>query len=86
MTDTLDHSREPLWVTDEEMIRRIGAPEKITRAVVKRLDETPRSGFPKKEKLYGDRRYWPAVKAYYDALYGLKIRDPSQPRRAHDAR
>jgi hypothetical protein len=61
--------RETLWITDAELIRRLGAPEKIAREALRALDAA-QSGFPKKQKLWGDRRYWPAVKAYFDASYG----------------
>lgn len=56
---------QTLFVTDIEMIRRIGVPEKIARAAIKALDENPRSGFPKKSELWGNRRYWPAVEIWF---------------------
>lgn len=66
---------ETLWVTDEEMFKRLGVPAKIGREAIHALDamEGRRSGFPQKSKLWGDRRYWPAVRAYFDAANGLKI-------------
>ena len=57
MTDTIDHNRETLWVTDTELIKRLGSPRDATRAVLRMLDANPASGFPKKQKLWGDRRY-----------------------------
>jgi hypothetical protein len=66
-----DAPRETLWITDAELIRRIGAPEKIARDALRALDHNPRSGFPQKQKLWGDRRYWPAVKAYFDRTNGI---------------
>jgi hypothetical protein len=57
-----------LWVTDAELIRRLGVPEKKAREAIRMAEA--RAGFPKKQKLWGDRRYWPAVKAYFDNLYG----------------
>lgn len=62
---------ETLWVTDAELIRRSGVPEKIARAAIQVLDSTRGSGFPPKQKLWGDRRYWPAVKAFFDRTSGL---------------
>ena len=67
-TDT----RETLYVTDAELIRRIGVPEKIARSVIKQLDAKQANTFPQKSKLWGNRRYWPAVKAYLDRHGGLK--------------
>jgi predicted RNA polymerase sigma factor len=74
MTDTLTHdARETLYITDAELIRRMGVPEKIARDAIRALDHNPKSGFPKKDRLWGDRRYWPAVKAYLDRLNGLNM-------------
>jgi hypothetical protein len=56
---------ETLFVSDVEMIRRIGVPERIARAAIRALDENPHSRFPKKSALWGNRRYWPAVKAWF---------------------
>lgn len=66
-----------LWVTDAELIRRMEVPEKIARETLRMLDSKP-TGFPRKQKLWGDRRYWPAVKAYFDAQYGLSMSVPQR--------
>jgi hypothetical protein len=58
-----------LFVSDAEMIRRIGAPREIARAAFKSLDAAPQSGFPKKHKLWGNKRYWPAVIDWFDQSY-----------------
>ncbi len=76
MTDA--NTIETLWITDAEMIRRLGVPEKVMRRAIKALDENRRSGFPRKVGLYGDRRYWPAVKEYMDRTNGLKLADPER--------
>lgn len=67
-TETLEREQDKLWVTDAEMIRRIGVPEKKAREAIRMLERM--AGFPKKEPLWGDRRYWPAVKGYMDKRYG----------------
>jgi hypothetical protein len=70
MTEQSD--REPtLWVTDAEIIRRLGAPEKIAYQAIHMLDRNRASGFPQKNKLWGGRRYWPAVKRYFDQTNGM---------------
>lgn len=56
---------ETVWVTDAELIRRSGVPEKIMRQNLRGLDNNPRSGFPKKNKLWGGRRHWPSVQEYW---------------------
>ena len=65
--------KDTLYITDAELIRRMGVPEKIAREAIRMLDADRRSGFPQKQKLWGDRRYWPAVKAYLDRTSGLTM-------------
>ncbi len=67
--ETRERERGKLWVTDAELIRLLGAPEKMARQLLRELDAKP-SGFPRKQKLWGDRRYMPAVMAYFDRQYG----------------
>lgn len=76
MSDIIDAAdaskRETLWITDAEMIRRMGVPEKIARETIRFLDSKPQHQFPQKQKLWGGRRYWPAVKEYFDRNQGIK--------------
>lgn len=60
-----------LYVSDAELIRRLGVPEKQARVALRDLARDPR--FPPKDKLLGDRRYWPAVKLYLDRRAGISI-------------
>lgn len=84
MTDAADIlERETLWVTDDEMIRRMGVPVKVAKAAIRMYDDDPRSGFPPKNKLWGDMRYWPAVRAYLDKANGLKVDAPPIRRERH---
>lgn len=76
--DTLEREKDKLWVKDSELIRKLGVPEKVGYETLRMLDAKG-AGFPKKQKLWGDRRYWPAVKAYFDRQYGVKV-DASQRR------
>jgi hypothetical protein len=72
---------QTLFVTDAEMIRRIGVPDKIARAAIKVLDENPYSGFPKKSEVWGNRRYWPAVELWFQKHQDLdNAPDPGKPR------
>jgi len=86
MTDTADHTdaRETLWVTDAELIRRSGVPEKIARATIQELDRNRLSGFPQKQKIWGNRRYWPAVKAYFERMNSSKMGTSDNRRDRHD--
>jgi hypothetical protein len=59
---TLDREKDKLYVTDAELIRRLGVPEKVARQAIEMLDRNPRTtGFPQKQALWGNRRYMPAV-------------------------
>lgn len=81
MSDTLDQdSRDTLYITDAELIRRLGVPVKAARAALHMLDRDLSKGFPQKQKLFGNRRYWPQVKAYFDRMNGIKL-DASPTRR-----
>lgn len=54
------------FVTDAELIRRLGLPEKVGRVALRELDKASnaRRPFPQKDPLFGDRRFWPAVKQW----------------------
>ena len=76
-----------LYITDAELIRRMGVPEKVARETLRMLDRNPRqTGFPQKSKIWGDRRYWPAVKAYLDRANGVVPAPETVRRKVHDPR
>lgn len=78
--DTLDREKDKLWITDAELVRWMGVPEKEAYETIRMLDAKP-TGFPRKQKLYANRRYKPAIKAYFDGLYG-SVGAPQQRERA----
>jgi hypothetical protein len=61
------------FMTDAQIIRRLGVPENIAYSRFHALDADPASLFPKKQKMWGDRRYWPAVKAYFEESTGFRL-------------
>jgi hypothetical protein len=77
--------RGGLFVTDAELIERLNVPEKIARQAIEMLDRDRSSGFPQKQKLWGNRRYWPAVRTYLDYAYAPKL-DASPQRRQSNTR
>lgn len=79
--ETLEREKDKLWVTDAELIRRMGVPEKTAREALRMLD-AQRSGFPQKQKVWGGRRYWPAVQAYFDRQYGGTLTQAQRMERA----
>lgn len=54
-----------LWVTDDELIKASGVPVAEMRVALQKLDSERLSGFPRKNPLYGNRRYFPAVLEYW---------------------
>lgn len=67
--ETIEREKEKLYLTDAELIRRLGIPSGTARALFEELEAKHK--FPKKQALFGNRRYWPAVKAYLDRMNGL---------------
>lgn len=76
---TLEREKDKLWITDAELIRWLGVPEKTGYETIRMMEA--KGGFPRKQKLWGDRRYKPAIKAYLDRLYG-SVTAPQQRERA----
>ena len=66
------HPEPTLFVDDAELIRRLGVAEKIARPAIYVLENKRDSGFPQKQVLWGNRRYWPAVRAWFDRQYGAR--------------
>lgn len=78
MSEQDTDTREPLFVKDSEIISRLNVPAKTARTVIAVLDKDPKSGFPPKQKLWGNRRYWPSVRDYFQTVYGTKIAPPQR--------
>lgn len=81
MTDTLERkprtkTRGGLFITDTELIEKLKVPERVARQALAMLDKDGRTGFPPRQKLWGERRYWPAVEEWLTKHSGL-IMDPS---------
>lgn len=66
--ETLEREHDTLWVSDSEIIRRLGVGEKKAREAISMAEA--KANFPRKQKLWGNKRYWPAVRAYFDSVYG----------------
>lgn len=81
--ETLEREKDKLYLLDSELIRRLGVPEKVMRPMLPGLES--KFNFPRKQPLFGGRRYWPAVKKWLDTHNGLNV-DASTPnrRRSHD--
>lgn len=71
--ETLEREKDKLFLTDAELIRYLGVPERIARPVLQHFEAT--AGFPKKQKLWGNRWYRKAIDAYLDATCGVTMWD-----------
>ena len=60
--------RQGLFPCEAEVARRLSQSEKRWRALARVLE---REGLPKIDPIMG-ARYWPAVRAYSDARYGVR--------------
>lgn len=74
--ETLEREKHKLYLLDSELIRRLGVPDKVLRPILETLEK--KHGFPRKQALFGGRRYWPAVKLWLDKHNGLIVEDPKQ--------
>lgn len=75
--ETVEREKDKYLLTDAELRRRLGVPEREFRRAIQQLDSKP-TGFPKKQKLWGDRRWWPAVEAYFNAHGGILQNDAAR--------
>ncbi len=73
--DTLEREKDKLYLTDAELIRRIGVPEKTMRSMLPGLET--KYGFPPKQPLFNGRRFWPAVEAWLYKHNGLTMDVPT---------
>ena len=71
----IEISAQVLFISDAEMFRRMGISEKIGRIAIRELEK--RLAFPPKDALFGNKRYWPAVRAFLDARGGVTKPPPT---------
>lgn len=74
------HEVEPWFLTDSEIVRefqRRGLTLRDARMAVAALEKM--QGWPFRDPIFGNRRYWPACKAFLDKRYGLGKIGPSKP-------
>lgn len=74
---TKEREKGKLLVTDAELLRRLGVPERIGKRVLGFLD-AKQSGFPPKLKMWGDRRWWPHVEEWIGRSSGMLLGDAAR--------
>lgn len=79
--ETIEREKDKLYITDAELIRWLGVPAREARATIRELEA--KAGFPRKQALFGGRRYRPAVKAYLDKLERVTMELPPARRERH---
>ena len=73
---------ESLYVSADELVRLIGVDEETLGAAIRLLERNPKSGFPQKDPLFGDKRYWPKVKAWFEEYNRANVAAPPLRRQA----
>lgn len=79
--ETLEREKDKHYLTQAELIRRLGWPEKRAKLILRQM--VAKKGFPQPQALIGGRYYWPAVRAYLDRLNGLRLDAPQDRRESH---
>lgn len=70
--ETREREKDKLYVTDAELVRLMGVPERVGRVALREWS-VRQPTFPKPDELMGGRRYWPAVKEWLDARNKLRM-------------
>lgn len=75
-----------LFVSDDEIARRWGVCDKTARGAIREFERARpgRLQFPPKDPLFANKRFWPAVRAFMMARYGISM--PGSPPRAPDGK
>jgi len=76
-TTTEPRRRSGDFVSDAEIARRWGLSDKTARKAIKAYEKTGR--FPQRERLCGQRRYWPAVERFMQDRFGMGAPAPLVP-------
>jgi hypothetical protein len=68
----------PLYVSDDELPRLVGVDKETLGLALRTLDRNPKSGFPKPDPMFGNKRYFPKVKEWF-AEYNRTSRPQQSP-------
>lgn len=60
---------DKLFLSDREIATRLGVKADLFPAIAKTLEK---SGFPRPDPLFEDKRYWPACRIYLDRRNGVR--------------
>jgi hypothetical protein len=64
------------FVHDAEIARRWGVSDKTARIAIRAFEKA--GGFPPRDPLFGEKRFWPAVQAFMLRRAGLTIGAPAE--------
>jgi hypothetical protein len=75
-----DTRRHGLFVTDAELIRRLGLSPPAGKVLLSELDcnRRDRRRFPHRDPLFGRLRYWPAVVQWLNDYFGVRSAVPAK--------
>ena len=63
-------TEEPNFLTDAQIAKRLNVCDKTFRRAMKALEW---QGFPRKDPLFGGKRYWPSIDAFMKRRAGLNV-------------
>lgn len=66
MTAPRSATIERLYVSDDELPAVIGVDKEALGVFLRMLDRNPKSGFPRRDPMLGNKRYLPKVRAWFD--------------------
>lgn len=65
----------PLFVSDVELAKRLGVGEDVLRRAIQGFERQRGSDFPRRDRVFAGRRYWPAIRQWLDRRYGVNLSD-----------
>ncbi len=69
---------ERLYVSDDDLPGLVGVDKETLGVAIRTLDRNPKSGFPQKDPMFGGKRYWPKVKAWFEDYNGVSVAPPQR--------
>lgn len=67
--ETLEREKDKLYLTDYELYRYLGLDPRKAKPIIQQLQA--KSNFPKKQAMFQNRYYKPAVRQFLDRFHGL---------------
>ncbi|KTQ85103.1 hypothetical protein NS365_04710 [Aureimonas ureilytica] len=67
-----ERAQDKLFLDDKEIAARLGVRAAMFPSIAQVLEK---DGFPRRDPLFEDKRYWPACRSYLDRRQGVRQDD-----------